>query len=383
MEGENRNPAKVKRKTKTPFQLRILEKTYAKLPRPSYRLRLKLSMRLGLTFRQVTTWFSNRRLKDKRSISHSSSSSCPYDHAHGVDPDDKNTSSNGNDQAVGSAEFVSHQSASASQDATAGKNSPQILSGLHIEFARSNHTRRNEPGNGETEEPSELKKDASTKSDDEMTYVNPNNTRAAETKPLHESYLVNSLLKSLLEKDGTNFLQWYRSLRILLRCENKLYVLETPVPEEPPATAAKATTDAWIKHKTDSSEVQGVMLITMVPDLQKIFEHFGAYEMLNELKVMFRGQVRQECFETVTELFGCKMAEGSSVSSHIVKMKSYIERLKTLDYPISNEWATFSILNSLPKSYDEFVQNFIMNNQEMSVSDLDKVLKAAEMNKYN
>ena len=39
-------------------------------------------------------------------------------------------------------------------------------------------------------------------------------------------------LKSILEKDKlnhSNFMDWHRNLKIVLKAENKLYVLETPV----------------------------------------------------------------------------------------------------------------------------------------------------------
>ena len=54
-------------------------------------------------------------------------------------------------------------------------------------------------------------------------------------------------LRSILEKDklnGTNFLDWYRNLRIVLRQEMKEYILEQPIPEEPAANAPRAQKDA-------------------------------------------------------------------------------------------------------------------------------------------
>ena len=50
-------------------------------------------------------------------------------------------------------------------------------------------------------------------------------------------------LRSLLEKgklNGTNFLDWYRNLRIVLRQERNEYILDQPIPEEPAANAPRA-----------------------------------------------------------------------------------------------------------------------------------------------
>ncbi|CAA0817866.1 homeobox-1 [Striga hermonthica] len=58
-----------KRQMKTPFQLEMLEKTYAMEMYPSEAIRAELSEKLGLTDRQLQMWFCHRRLKDKKEAS--------------------------------------------------------------------------------------------------------------------------------------------------------------------------------------------------------------------------------------------------------------------------------------------------------------------------
>ena len=61
-------------------------------------------------------------------------------------------------------------------------------------------------------------------------------------------------LRSVLEKDkltGTNFLDWFRNLRIVLKQERKLYVLDEPLPEEPADNAPRAGKNAYEKHHND------------------------------------------------------------------------------------------------------------------------------------
>ena len=111
----------------------------------------------------------------------------------------------------------------------------------------------------------------------------------------------------------TNFLDWFRNLRIVLTQERKLYVLETPCPEEPPASAPRADRTAYEKHFNDAVDVACLMLATMVPELQKNMEDKTAFEMVTHLKDMFQQQARQERFETNKALYSCKMAEGTSV----------------------------------------------------------------------
>ncbi|KAJ8769131.1 hypothetical protein K2173_000906 [Erythroxylum novogranatense] len=175
----------------------------------------------------------------------------------------------------------------------------------------------------------------------------------------------NLSMRSILEKEklnGTNFLNWYRNLRIVLKQERKLYVLEEPIPEEPPANAPKAQKDAYTKHINDSTD------------------EMEAYDMLAQLKAMFQEQARQERFRTTNALNSCKMTPGTPVSTHVLKMKSYIHHLEKLGAPVSQELATDLILSSLTDEYDQFILNYNMDNMEKSIDELHGMLKTAEEN---
>ena len=55
-------------------------------------------------------------------------------------------------------------------------------------------------------------------------------------------------LRSVLEKEklnGTNFIDWYRNLRIVLRQEKKDYVLEQHYPDDLPNGASAADRRAY------------------------------------------------------------------------------------------------------------------------------------------
>ena len=133
-------------------------------------------------------------------------------------------------------------------------------------------------------------------------------------------------LKSILEKDklnNSNFVDWYRNLKIVLRAENKLYVLEEQIPEEP-TTATGNARRAYDKHLDDSVKVSCLMLASMIPELQKSLEHMLAFEMIRHLLEMFQQQSRHERFEVIRSLIGCKMQEGSSVSTHVLRMKDLL-----------------------------------------------------------
>ena len=96
----------------------------------------------------------------------------------------------------------------------------------------------------------------------------------------HPSLSLRSLLeKEKLEENGTNYMDWIRSLRIVLKQEEKLYVLTEPVPPEPAANATRAVKDQHQKHKRDAIDVCCLMLSTMCKNLQKDLEHLEVVEL--------------------------------------------------------------------------------------------------------
>ena len=76
------------------------------------------------------------------------------------------------------------------------------------------------------------------------------------------------------------------------------------------------------------------MLSCMSPELQKRFEFHKPRDMIRELDALYKETARSERFDIMKTMMECKMAEGSSVGEHVVKMIGYAERLKTLEFPI-------------------------------------------------
>ena len=69
------------------------------------------------------------------------------------------------------------------------------------------------------------------------------------------------------------------------------------------------------------------MLYGLEPGLQKHFERHGAYEMFQELKLVFQTHARVERYDTSDKYFAYKMEENSSTNEHVLKMLEYYNRL--------------------------------------------------------
>ncbi|GJZ89845.1 hypothetical protein Tco_0661772 [Tanacetum coccineum] len=113
----------------------------------------------------------------------------------------------------------------------------------------------------------------------------------------------NNSIRSILEKEklnGSNFLDWYRNLRIVLRNEQKLHHLEEALPEAPLALQTCYFLFATLHRRVaEQPEVACLMLVIMTLEIQKNLEDRPAFEILQELKTMFQQQAKQELFETV------------------------------------------------------------------------------------
>ena len=62
------------------------------------------------------------------------------------------------------------------------------------------------------------------------------------------------------------------------------------------------------------------MLYGLEPELEKRFEHHRAYEMFQELKMIFQTHARVKRYETSDKYFAYKMEENSSASEHVLRM---------------------------------------------------------------
>src|SRR3989337_1914434 len=82
----------------------------------------------------------------------------------------------------------------------------------------------------------------------------------------------------------------------------------------------------WLTRSDDYSIVQCAMLYSLEPGLQKYFERHGAYEMFQELKMIFQTHARVKRYETSDKYFA-KMEENSSASKHVLRMSGYYNRL--------------------------------------------------------
>ena len=174
----------------------------------------------------------------------------------------------------------------------------------------------------------------------------------------------NLTLRSIYQKehrlDGSNFSDWYRDLRIVLKSEPKLRTIEQALFEKSDDDISRGQRDVCFKHldDTDMERLKFIMLVSMTPELLKQYENMDPFTMIKYLK-------SNERYEVSKQLFRCKMDEGAEVGPHVLKMIGYIEKLETFGTSLDNDLAIDLVLQSLPDSYSQFIFNMGMNKKTL------------------
>ena len=132
------------------------------------------------------------------------------------------------------------------------------------------------------------------------------------------------LEKAKLKDDGSNYTDGVRNLWIILISALKNYVLEAPLGAKPAAGATPDVMNVWQSKADDYSIVQCAILYGLEPGLQRCFERHDAYEMFQELMLIFQVNARIERYEVSNKFYSCKMEENSSVSEHNSKCPGII-----------------------------------------------------------
>ncbi|KAL0448743.1 UNVERIFIED_CONTAM: hypothetical protein Slati_1430700 [Sesamum latifolium] len=150
--------------------------------------------------------------------------------------------------------------------------------------------------------------------------------------------------------NGINYNDWMRNLRIVLDFENQGYILDKPLPMALPEGSSpeeRLTFEKWLE------DVPSIML---------------------RMKDIYAVPNRHIRYAAAKTFFGTKMAEGSSVHSHEVKMLFLLEKLEDLKAGLNNDTYIDVILQSLPPSYNPFIVNYNMNRLEKSIHELINML---------
>ena len=111
------------------------------------------------------------------------------------------------------------------------------------------------------------------------------------------------LEKTKLKDVSSNDEDWIPDLWVILIAAQKNYVLDAPLGDTPIVGADADVMNVWLAQYDDYLIVQCTMLNGVESGLQRRFEHHGAYEMFQELKLIFQENTRVERYEVSNKFY--------------------------------------------------------------------------------
>ncbi|XP_047320711.1 uncharacterized protein LOC124924762 [Impatiens glandulifera] len=142
-------------------------------------------------------------------------------------------------------------------------------------------------------------------------------------------------LRSIVEKNklnGTNFLDWERNIRIILRSEGREDALATPIPMVIETSSDEEKVNIiWLENEV--LPVTCLMLSAMEPELQKRFLNSDAYTIISELKTLFQDQAMIERYETHKAILDRKLVKGKPMSPHVISLTGLFKWMENLGTP--------------------------------------------------
>ncbi|GJR09747.1 zinc finger, CCHC-type containing protein [Tanacetum coccineum] len=177
-----------------------------------------------------------------------------------------------------------------------------------------------------------------------------NYTLFRETMTLPVQNINHSAFRSMFEKEkltGNNFNEWFARLKLVLRVEKKMHVIEQPLPPAPEPVTEPNVVDQWTTLYDAHTEIACLMLGSMTPELHRQFELYYPFDMIHELRSMFEKQAGVEKFDLIQSFHACKQEEGKPVADYVLKMKGYVEQLERLGYMLPQDISVGLILNCL------------------------------------
>ncbi|MCQ7012838.1 DDE-type integrase/transposase/recombinase, partial [Clostridioides difficile] len=178
---------------------------------------------------------------------------------------------------------------------------------------------------------------------------------------------------------GPNYIDWKRNLDIVLTAEGYKYVLTEVCPDKPREGSGEEEGGAYSKWVKADEMARCYILASMSNVLQHQHQSMAtAYDMMLNLKELFGHQSRAARQEAMRKLMTTKMAEGTPVRDHALNMMALLNEIEVQGGEIDGETQVDIVLQSLPRSFEQFRLNYNMNKRLYTLAELLAELQAAE-----
>ncbi|XP_074556259.1 uncharacterized protein LOC141812117 [Curcuma longa] len=178
---------------------------------------------------------------------------------------------------------------------------------------------------------------------------------------------------------GPNYIDWKRNLDIVLTAEEYKFVLQVECPPKPTENSSEEEKESYRKWIKADEMARCYILASMSSVLQHQHQSMVcAYDMMLNLKELFGHQDRAARQVAMRSLMTTTMAEGTPVRDHVLKMIGHLNEIEILGGQMDADTQIDIILQSLPKSFEQFRLNYNMNKLDYTLAELLTELVSAE-----
>ncbi|GJX69256.1 hypothetical protein Tco_0304983 [Tanacetum coccineum] len=131
---------------------------------------------------------------------------------------------------------------------------------------------------------------------------------------------------------GNNFNEWFARLKLVLRVEKKMHVIEQPLPPAPEPVVEPNVVDQWTALYDAHTKIACLMLGSMTPELHRQFELYYPFDIIQELRFMFEKQAGVEKFDLIQYFHACKTRWRLRSREEANKLKEAVDVAVQLKY---------------------------------------------------
>src|SRR3954464_9155909 len=128
-----------------------------------------------------------------------------------------------------------------------------------------------------------------------------------------------------------------------------------------------------------SRTIRTSMSLKWMLSFRNVLRNFTIFDMVTQLNALYLKQARTEHYMIMKQSWECKMAEGGSISEHVIKLVGYAQRLSALGFVIPMTLGTDILLASCPPYYNGLIMNYIMNGLDKTTDEYFAMLKTAKI----
>lgn len=167
-----------------------------------------------------------------------------------------------------------------------------------------------------------------------------------------------------------SFSLWQIKMRALLKQQGLWGPLKTKT----------GTDDVTAEMATQEEKAHSTIMLCLADDvITEVSDEETAAGLWLKLESLYMTKSLTNKLLLKQRLFGLRMQDGKQLREHLDQLNNILLDLRNIDVKIDDEDAALILLVSLPSSYENFVQSFIVGKDTVTLEDVRSALHTREL----